>query len=89
MIIVSSYPDNSIATQPGHLELLLETCIEVEQTDIVPHSLIYDGTFTVGCMGPHSTVGKLMNASLYLSNIMDGYRLFENLTSLPIPEKRL
>jgi hypothetical protein len=39
--------------------------------------------------GSFSTVGKLMNASLYLSNNMDRYRLFENLTSLPIPEKRL
>jgi len=35
------------------------------------------------------TVGKYMNASLYLSNIMDRYRLFENLTSPPIPEKRI
>jgi len=39
-------------------------------------------------VGPLSKVGKYMNASLYLSNIMDRYRLFENPTSLHIPEKR-
>jgi hypothetical protein len=40
-------------------------------------------------VGALSTVGKHMNASLYLSNFMDRYRLFENFTPLHIPEKQI
>ena len=58
--------------------------IKIKATSLLPMA------FTLAeRMGALSTVGKLMNASLYLSHIMDRYRLFENLMSLHIPEKRI